>query len=67
MRPPYAPELNPIENVWAWLRANRLATSVFDTNDDIVARCSDAWNFFANDPSRIRAIADREYARAVSI
>lgn len=26
--PPYAPELNPIENVWAYLRANRLAISV---------------------------------------
>lgn len=34
--PPYAPELNPVENVWAYLRANRLAISVFDTYDDIV-------------------------------
>ena len=23
--PPYAPELNPVENIWAYLRANRLA------------------------------------------
>ncbi|MFV0360330.1 MAG: IS630 family transposase [Tropicimonas sp.] len=65
--PPYAPELNPAENIWAWLSANRLATSLFDTYDDIVARCCNAWNFFANDPSRIRSIADREYARAVSL
>ena len=33
--PPYAPELNPIENVWAYLRANRLAISVFETYKDI--------------------------------
>ena len=26
--PPYAPELNPIENVWAYLRANKLAISI---------------------------------------
>lgn len=65
--PPYAPELNPVENVWAYLRANRLAISVFDTYDDIVARCCDAWNFFANDPRRVRSITDREYARTVSI
>lgn len=65
--PPYAPELNPVENVWAYLRANRLAISVFDTYDGIVAKCCDAWNFFANDPSRIRSIADREYARAVNL
>ncbi len=37
--PPYAPELNPIENVWAYLRANKLAISVFDTYDEIVERC----------------------------
>jgi hypothetical protein len=27
---PYAPELNPIENVWEYLRANKLAITVFD-------------------------------------
>ena len=27
--PPYSPELNPMENVWAYLRANKLAISVF--------------------------------------
>jgi transposase len=25
LRLPYAPELNPIENVWEYLRANKLA------------------------------------------
>ncbi len=49
--PPYAPELNPVENIWAYLRANCLAISVFDTYDDIVDRCCAAWNAFANDPS----------------
>src|SRR6056297_4272343 len=32
--PPYAPDLNPIENVRAYLRANRLAISVFKTYDE---------------------------------
>ncbi|MFV0293668.1 MAG: IS630 family transposase, partial [Paracoccus sp. (in: a-proteobacteria)] len=63
---PYAPELNPVENVRAWLRANRLAISVFDTYDDIVARCCGAWNFFANDTNRVRSVTDREYARQVN-
>ena len=64
--PPYAPELNPIENVWAYLRANRLAISVMDGWDDIVARCCEAWNFFANDPDRVRSITDRDYVKAVN-
>jgi len=63
--PPYAPELNPIKNVWAYLRSNRLAISVFETYDDIVARCCDAWNFFANDTATVRSITTREYAKAV--
>ena len=63
--PPYAPELNPIENVWAYLRANRLAISVFETYEEIVARCCDAWNFFAKDIVTVRSITTREYAKAV--
>ena len=63
--PPYAPELNPVENVWAYLRANRLAISVFETCEQIVTRCCEAWNFFANDTTAIRSITSRDYAKAV--
>ena len=31
--PPYSPELNPVENVWQYLRANKLANTVFDSYD----------------------------------
>ena len=48
--PPYAPEINPMENVWQYLRTNKLAITVFDAHDEILDKCSDAWNFFANDP-----------------
>lgn len=40
--PPYAPELNPIENVWACLRGNKLAITAFDSYDAIVAKCCEA-------------------------
>ena len=59
--PPYAPELNPMENVWAYLRANKLAISVFDSYGDILNTCQDAWNFFANDPDRISSITSRNW------
>ena len=60
--PPYAPELNPIENVWEYLRANKLAITVFDDYDDIVAKTCQAWNFFATDPVRIASITSRTWA-----
>lgn len=61
--PPYAPELNPMENVWAYLRANKLAITVFDTDEDILDKCEAAWNFLANDPDRIKSITQRDWAR----
>ncbi len=60
--PPYAPELNPIENVWAYLRANKLAITVLDSYTEIVEKCCDAWNFFAECPSTITSITSRMWA-----
>lgn len=60
--PPYAPELNPMENVWEYLRANKLAITVFDDYDDIVDKACNAWNFFAHDPDRIASITTRSWA-----
>ena len=60
--PPYAPELNPMENVWAYLRANKLAITVFDSYEDILDKCEAAWNFLANDPQRVSSITKRHWA-----
>lgn len=60
--PPYAPELNPMENVWAYLRANKLCNLVWDTYDDILLACKDAWRFLIEDPDRISSIGTREWA-----
>jgi hypothetical protein len=61
--PPYSPELNPVENVWAYLRANKLAITVFDTYNDILDACCAAWNFFADDPKAIASITSRDWAQ----
>lgn len=42
--PPYSPELNPIEQVWAWLRDNDLANFAFKDYEDIAAQVSRAWH-----------------------
>jgi hypothetical protein len=60
--PPYSPELNPMENVWEYLRANKLCRLVWDSYDAILAACNDAWNFLVRDPARIRSIGTREWA-----
>jgi transposase len=60
--PPYAPELNPMENVWEYLRANKLCALVWDSYEAIVDACCKAWNWFVNDPARIQSIGTREWA-----
>ena len=57
--PPYAPELNPVENVWAYLRFNKLANRIYETHDDILDACTEAWNWVTSQPERITAIASR--------
>ncbi|MBC7832789.1 MAG: IS630 family transposase [Hyphomicrobium sp.] len=60
--PPYSPELNPIENVWEYLRANQLNRRVWDSYDDIVEACCAAWNWFIADAARVASITVRKWA-----
>ena len=61
--PPRAPELNPVENVWQFMRDNWLSNRVFGSYDDIVAHCRDAWNKLVEQPWRIMSIALRNWAK----
>jgi hypothetical protein len=60
--PAYSPELNPMENVWEFLRANKLSAHVRDSYEAIMESCADAWNWFVDDPDRIRSIGTRDWA-----
>ena len=63
--PPYSPELNPIEQVWQWLRQNELANRCFKGYDDIVEQCSRAWNSFIDDVDRVKNLCARDWIQLV--
>ena len=60
--PPRSPELNPVENIWQFMRDNWLSNRVFKSYDDIVAHCCAAWNDLVDQPWRIRSIGRRDWA-----
>src|SRR5712671_7706346 len=60
--PSRAPELNPVENIWQYLRANWLSNRVFETFDDIIDAICDAWNKLTAEPEIITSIGMRNWA-----
>jgi len=60
--PSKSPELNPQENIWQFMRDNWLSNRVFETYDDILDHCCDAWNKLVDQPDRIKSIGLRQWA-----
>ena len=60
--PPYAPELNPGENVWEFMRKNWLGHQVWRSYKAIVDACCEAWNKLMQMPERIASLTQREWA-----
>ena len=60
--PPRSPELNPVENVWQFMRDNWLSNRVFQSYDDILDQCCHAWNKLVSQPGRIASIGTRKWA-----
>jgi hypothetical protein len=60
--PPKCPELNPVENVWQYLRENWLSNRIFRSHQDILDHCSHAWNRLMAQPWTIMSIGLRAWA-----
>ena len=60
--PSKSPELNPVENIWQYLRANWLSNRVFETYEDIVDAACEAWNKLIEQPETITSIGLRKWA-----
>jgi hypothetical protein len=61
-----SPELNPVENIWQFLRQNLLSNRVFKTYNDILDACCAAWNTLVEEKERIASIATRDWASVIT-
>ena len=60
--PAKAPELNPVENIWQFMRENWLSNRIFTSYTDILDHCCAAWNKLVAQPWTIMSIGLRDWA-----
>ncbi len=60
--PSRSPELNPVENIWQYIRQNWLSSRVFETYDAIIDAGCEAWNKLIAQPETITSIGMRDWA-----
>ena len=60
--PSRAPELNPVENIWQFLRQTYLSNRVFENYEEILDAACEAWNHLVDQPWRIMSIGLRDWA-----
>lgn len=60
--PPRSPELNPVENVWPFMRDNWLSNRIFTSYEDILDHCCPAWNTLIDQPWKIMSLGRRQWA-----
>lgn len=57
--PSRSPELNPVENVWQYMRQNWFSNRVFEDYGAILNAGCEAWNKLVAQPSLITSIGTR--------
>ena len=60
--PPRSPELNPVGNVWQFMRDKWPSNRIFTSCEDMVDHCCEACNELTDQPWRIMSIGLRDWA-----
>ena len=59
--PAYSPELNPIENLWHYLRSHHWSNRVYTDYDHLMQAAITAWQASALDPTIIQSVCNTTY------
>jgi len=65
--PPYSPELNPVEHIWAWLRANIFKNHVFDTLDEVMDTLCHGLRMLSCTPELVKSITCFEWLNTLCL
>ena len=61
--PPYSSELNPVENLWHYLRSHYLANRIYADYDALRFAAVDAWQKAALDKKIVKSVCFTKYAQ----
>lgn len=65
--PPRAPELNPIESVWRYLRQRQLSNRVYPEQAALDDAVANAWNQLADNPERLAQLCNFDWIHTAVI
>lgn len=58
---PYSPELNPVENLWHYLRSHHWSNRVYLDYDALLEAATESWRKVCLDPEKIRSVCAAPY------
>lgn len=59
--PPYSPELNPVENLWHYLRSHFWSNRDYENYDALMKTATHAWRRTALDPETVKTVCAAPY------
>jgi len=65
--PTYSPELNPIENLWHYLKSHHWSNRAYDDYDTLFQAAEDAWKDVCLLPQNIQTICAASYSDPATI
>jgi transposase len=65
--PPYSPELNPVEHIWAWLRENVFKNTAFETLDAVMDTLCKGLKNLSDQPDLVRSLTYFDWLNALSL
>ena len=63
--PAYSPELNPVENLWHYLRSHYWSNRSYADYDELCLAAIDAWQKAALNPELIQSVCRASYAERI--
>lgn len=62
--PPYSPELNPVENLWHFLKSHHWSNRVYEDYEHLILAAEQAWQRVCLNTQTIQSVCNAPYAKS---